>query len=48
MTKLITTIGALQLVEQGVLDLDTPITAYVPQLSELQVPKGFDEQDKPI
>ncbi|MDB2433408.1 beta-lactamase family protein [Luminiphilus sp.] len=48
MTKLITTIGALQLVEQGVLDLDTPITAYVPQLSELQVLKGFDEQDNPI
>jgi CubicO group peptidase (beta-lactamase class C family) len=48
MTKLITTIGALQLVEQGVLDLDTPITAYVPQLSELQVLEGFDEQDNPI
>ena len=48
MTKLITTIGALQLVEQGVLDLDTPITAYAPQLSELQVLKGFDEQDNPI
>lgn len=48
MTKLITTIGALQLVEQGVLDLDTPITAYVPQLSELQLLKGFDEQDNPI
>jgi CubicO group peptidase (beta-lactamase class C family) len=48
MTKLITTIGALQLVERGVLDLDTPITAYVPQLSELQVLEGFDEQDNPI
>ena len=48
MTKLITTIGALQLVEQGVLSLDTPITGYVSQLSELQVLKGFDEQDKPI
>ncbi len=48
MTKLITTIGALQLVEQGVLDLDTPITAYVPQLSGLQVLEGFDEQDNPI
>lgn len=48
MTKLITTIGALQLVEKGVLGLDTPITAYVPQLSELQVLEGFDEQDKPI
>jgi CubicO group peptidase (beta-lactamase class C family) len=48
MTKLITTIGALQLVERGVLDLDTPITAYVPQLSELRVLDGFDEQDNPI
>ena len=48
MTKLITTIGALQLVEQGLLNLDTPITVYAPQLSNLQVLTGFDEQDNPI
>jgi len=48
MTKLITTIGALQLAEQGLLDLDTPITVYAPSLSKLLVLEGFDDQDNPI
>ena len=48
MTKLITTIAALQLVEQGLLALDTPIDAYVPQLAGLKVLKGFDAEDEPI
>ena len=48
MTKLVTTIAALQLVEQGKLDLDTPISAYAPELNELQVLKGFAADDTPI
>ena len=48
MTKLITTIGALQLVENGRLDLDTPVSTYVPELHQLQVLRGFDETGKPI
>ena len=48
MTKLITTIGALQLAEQGLLDLDTPITVYAPSLSKLLVLEGFDDRDNPI
>ena len=48
MTKLVTTIAALQLMEQGKLDLDTPISAYAPELSELQVLKGFEADDTPI
>ena len=48
MTKLITTIGALQLVEKGRLDLDTPISTYVPELNQLQVLRGFDATGKPI
>jgi len=48
MTKLITTIAALQLVEQGLLALDTPIDAYVPELAGLQVLKGFDAEDEAI
>ena len=48
MTKLFTTIAALQLVEQGKLDLDTPISAYAPELNELQVLKGFAADDTPI
>ena len=37
MTKLITTIAALQLVEQGKIELDAPIDSYVPELRVLQV-----------
>ena len=48
MTKLVTTIAALQLMEQGKLDLDTPISAYAPELNELQVLKGFVPDDTPI
>jgi len=48
MTKLITTIAALQLVEDGRLDLDIPISVYAPELNELQVLTGFDAKDKPV
>lgn len=48
MTKLVTTIAALQLMEQGKLDLDTPISAYAPELNELRVLKGFKADDTPI
>ena len=48
MTKLVTTIAALQLMEQGKLDLDTPITTYAPELSDLQVLKGFAADETPI
>jgi CubicO group peptidase (beta-lactamase class C family) len=47
MTKAITTVATLQLVEQGIIDLDTPITAYAPDLEHLKVLNGFDAQDKP-
>jgi CubicO group peptidase (beta-lactamase class C family) len=42
MTKMIATVAALQLVERGELDLQTPIDALVPQWSELQVLEGWD------
>ena len=48
MTKLVTTIAALQLMERGKLDLDTPITTYAPELSDLQVLKGFAADETPI
>ena len=48
MTKLVTTIAALQLMEQGKLDLDTPISAYAPELTELKVLRGFEADDTPI
>ena len=48
MTKLVTTIAALQLVEQGKLNLDSPISAYAPELNDLQVLKGFKADETPM
>jgi methyl acetate hydrolase len=42
MTKMVTTVSALQLVEQGKLDLDAPVETYRPEFAELQVLEGFD------
>jgi len=42
MTKIIATTVALQLVEQGKLDLDAPIERYCPEFAEVQVLDGFD------
>ncbi len=41
MTKAITTVAAMQLVEQGRLDLDAPLGAVMPMLAEPQVLEGF-------
>jgi CubicO group peptidase (beta-lactamase class C family) len=49
MTKAITTVAALQLVEQGKFQLDEPVSKHLPQLDKLQVLQGFDETTgKPI
>jgi CubicO group peptidase (beta-lactamase class C family) len=42
MTKMITTVAALRLVEAGKLDLDAPVETYRPEFAELQVLEGFD------
>jgi CubicO group peptidase (beta-lactamase class C family) len=42
MTKMVTTVAALQLVDRGKLDLDAPVEAYRPEFAELQVLEGFD------
>ena len=47
MTKAITGACAMQLVEQGKLDLDSPITKWIPQAAELKVLAGW-EGDKPV
>jgi methyl acetate hydrolase len=46
-TKAITGTAALQLVEEGRLDLDAPAKTYVPEIGELQVLDGFDPDGKP-
>src|SRR5271167_933868 len=41
-TKAITGTAALQLVEDGKLDLDAPAKTYAPDIGKLQVIEGFD------
>jgi methyl acetate hydrolase len=45
-TKLLTTIAALQLVEQGKLGLDEHVSKYVPEIDELEVMDGTTEDGK--
>jgi CubicO group peptidase (beta-lactamase class C family) len=47
MTKAVTTVAALQLVEQGKLTLDEPVSRFLPQLAKLEVLDRFDG-DKPV
>jgi len=42
MTKLVTATAALQLAEQGSLELDAPVATYRPEFASLQVLEGFD------
>jgi methyl acetate hydrolase len=47
MTKVVTSVAALQLVEQGRLELDAPVADFVPSFADLQVLDGFDG-DRPL
>jgi methyl acetate hydrolase len=47
-TKAITGTAALQLVEEGKLDLDAPAKNYVPELGNIQVIDGFGSDGKPV
>ena len=46
-TKAITGVTVMQLVEEGVLDLDDPAKEYAPEIAEMQVLEGFDENGEP-
>ena len=46
-TKAVTGTAALQLMEDGKLDLDAPAKSYVPEIGTLQVLDGFDGDGKP-
>jgi methyl acetate hydrolase len=48
MTKAITCVAAMQLVEQGKLSLDEPVPAIDPGLGSPQVLDGFDAAGRPI
>lgn len=47
-TKLLTSIAALQVVEQGFIGLDDDVSKHIPELSKNGILKGFDDDDKPI
>lgn len=47
MTKAITSLAAMQLVEQGKLDLDSAASKWLPDLGKIQVLEGFDAQGQP-
>jgi methyl acetate hydrolase len=49
MTKAITSAAALQLVDQGKVKLDEPVSKHLPELAQLQVLDGFDKNTgKPV
>lgn len=47
-TKLLTSIAALQVVEQGFIGLDDDVSKHIPEISQYGIIEGFDENDKPI
>jgi methyl acetate hydrolase len=47
MTKPVTTVAALQLVEQGKVGLDEPVARRLPQFEKIQVLDGFDSNGNP-
>lgn len=47
MTKAITSVAAMQLVEEGKLALDAPIARVLPELAERPVLEGFDDAGQP-
>jgi methyl acetate hydrolase len=48
MTKAITTTAAMQLVEQGKLQLDRPVAEHFPELAKLEILDGIDASGKPM
>ena len=47
MTKPVTSVAAMQLVEQGRIGLDEPLGAHLPELAAVQVLEGFDDAGTP-
>jgi len=47
MTKALTSTAALQLLEQGRVDLESPASKWLPELGEIQVLEGFDASGQP-
>ena len=48
MTKAVTTVAALQLVEQGKVALDEPVARHLPQFEKIQVLEGFSSDGQAV
>jgi CubicO group peptidase (beta-lactamase class C family) len=48
MTKAVTSVAIMQLVEQGKIELDQPVSVYMPELTQVRVLEGFDADNMPI
>lgn len=47
MTKLVTAIAAMQVVEKGLITLDDDVGSVVPELSNLEIIQGFNSDGTP-
>lgn len=47
-TKLVTSIAALQCMEQGLISLDSNVEEIIPELAKQPILEGFDDDDKPL
>ncbi|MEN6350927.1 MAG: serine hydrolase domain-containing protein, partial [Syntrophomonas sp.] len=47
MSKAVTTVAAMQLVEKGLLHLDEPVNRLLPDLLTLKIIEGFDNEGLP-
>ncbi len=47
MSKALTSTGAMQLVERGRLDLESPVSRWLPEIAAAQVLEGFDAEGQP-
>jgi methyl acetate hydrolase len=48
MTKAVTSVAVMQLVEQGEIELDQPVSSYLPRFAGVEVLERFDADNQPI
>ena len=48
MTKAVTSVCIFQLIEKGVISLDSPLKNFFPEVSEKKIIDGFDDEGNPI
>lgn len=48
MTKIVTATSLMQLFEKGLIHLDDDARPLVPELANVQILRGFNDEDKPV